>query len=131
MRIGEFAREAGLHVETVRYYERRGLITMPARSQSGYREYGSEDVARLRFVTHGKALGFTLDEIRELMRLDATGGDRGEVRRIAEERLADVERRMQALADARDALRDLVARCTGEGTAAGCPIIERILHGEN
>lgn len=132
MQIGQLARQAGVPVDTVRYYERRGLLTPPARRPSGYRSYQDDDVVRLRFIRRGKALGFTLDEIRELLRLStAEDGDRGEVRALAAQRLADVEQRLIELRAVRDTLNDLVHACSGHGPVAGCPIIERVLQSEH
>lgn len=132
MQIGQLARQAGVPIDTVRYYERRGLLTEPPRRPSGYRSYEAEDLTRLRFIRRGKALGFTLDEIGELLRLSAAqDADRGEVRALAARRLADVEQRLRELAAIRDTLSDLVATCSGRGPVAGCPIIERVVESEH
>lgn len=128
MQIGHLASQAGVAVDTVRYYERRGLLPPPVRRASGYREYRAEDLQRLRFILRGKALGFSLDQIQALLRLNACDqADRGQVRALAEERLADVERRLAELVGIRDTLRGLVDSCSGHGPLAGCPIIERVL----
>lgn len=128
MQIGQLARQAGVPIDTVRYYERRGLLSEPQRRPSGYRDYDVDDLARLRFIRRSKALGFTLDEIRELLRLSATqDADRGEIRALAARRLADVEQRLRELNSIRDTLDGLVNACSGRGPVAGCPIIERVL----
>lgn len=128
MQIGELARRAEVPIETVRYYERRGLMAAPHRRPSGYRSYEVQDLERLRFIRRGKALGFTLDEIRELLRLSRSDeADRGEVRTLAQRRLADVEQKLRELQSVRDVLADLVQDCSGHGPVAGCPIIERVL----
>ncbi len=132
MQIGQLARQAGVPIDTVRYYERRGLLSPPQRRPSGYRSYQDEDLTRLRFIRRGKALGFTLDEIRELLRLGAAqDADRSEVRALAARRLADVEQRLRELTAIRDTLSELVATCSGHGPVAGCPIIERVLESEH
>lgn len=132
MQIGQLARAAGVAVDTVRYYERRGLLTEPQRRPSGYRVYHDEDLERLRFIRRGKALGFSLDEIRELLRLAHSGtADRSEVRALASRRLEDVERRLAELAAVRDTLRGLVEDCSGRGPVTGCPIVERVLQAEH
>lgn len=128
MQIGELAKRAEVPIETVRYYERRGLMSAPSRRPSGYRSYEARDLDRLRFIRRGKALGFSLEEIRELLRLSASAdADRGEVRALAQQRLVDVERRLQELQSVREVLADLVHACSGHGPLAGCPIIERVL----
>jgi len=132
MQIGQLARQAGVPVDTVRYYERRGLLLAPARRPSGYRSYQAEDLDRLRFIRRSKALGFTLDEIRELLRLTtAESADRSEVRALAAARLADVESKLHELEAIRDTLKDLVQTCSGHGPLAGCPIVERVLRSEH
>lgn len=122
MKIGELARRAGVSVDTVRYYERNGILGKPQRTPSGYREYGRGDVRRLGFIRRAKALGFSLDEIREL--LDLSGGtDMAAVRAAARDRLRDVEARIAELVRVRDALRGLVEACPGHGPADRCPIL--------
>ena len=128
MKIGELASRCDVNIDTVRYYERQGLLPPAQRSASGYRSYGSDDVARLQFVRRAKELGFTLDEIRELLRLnEAVGADRAEVRALAERRLEDVESRLRELERIRAVLAELVTRCSGHGSVAGCPIIDAVV----
>lgn len=128
MQIGELARKADVAVDTVRYYERRGLIAPPNRRPSGYRDYGTADVERLRFIRRGKALGFTLDEVGELLRLAAADdADRGPVKVLARRRLDEVEAQIRALQEVRATLARLVDACSGHGPVAGCPIVERVL----
>lgn len=132
MQIGQLAQLAGVAVDTVRYYERRGLLGTPERRPSGYRSYQAEDVKQLRFIRRGMALGFSLDEIQQLLRLSgAKDADRGEVRALARHRLADVERRIAELQAVRDVLGDLVESCSGHGPVSGCPIIERVLQSDH
>lgn len=128
MKIGEFARRVGVPIDTVRYYERNGLLPPPPRRASGYRDFDDTDVARLRFVLRAKSLGFSLAEVRELAELaDAHEGDARHIRSIAVERLARIEERIAELARVRDALRDVVAQCPGEGPLNACPIRAAVL----
>ncbi|GAB2519285.1 heavy metal-responsive transcriptional regulator [Lysobacter humi (ex Lee et al. 2017)] len=123
MKIGEVARRVGIPIDTVRYYERNGLLPPPARRASGYRDYHDSDIARLNFVLRAKALGFTLIEIRELLDLsDAAEGDMGNIRELAASKLQDIEQRIGQLARVRDALKGLVEACPGRGHVSGCPI---------
>jgi MerR family transcriptional regulator, mercuric resistance operon regulatory protein len=126
MTIGRFAAAAGVGVETVRYYQRRGLLPTPERSGGnglggGVRRYGAEDLRRLRFIRSAQAAGFTLDQISELLALDATEG-RERARAIAEARIAALDARIEELGRARAALRRLASACA-EGSADPCPII--------
>jgi MerR family copper efflux transcriptional regulator len=115
-------------VDTVRYYERQGLLPPPARRPSGYRDYGDDELQQLRFVRRCKALGFTLDETRELLRLNADpAADRAEVRALAERRLADVEAKLRELQALRDSLAELSSACSGHGSIDDCPILQRVL----
>ena len=128
MRIGHLAGKAGVAVDTVRYYERQGLLPQPQRRPSGYRDYGDDDLQQLRFVRRCKALGFTLEETRELLRLNADPkADRAEVRALTERRLADVDAKLRELQVLRDSLAELASSCSGRGSLAGCPIIHRVL----
>jgi DNA-binding transcriptional MerR regulator len=111
--IGRLAAAAGVHVETVRYYERRGLIPRPARGASGYRLYGSEDLWRLQLIGRGKRLGFTLAEIAEVM----GSGTSGEVLAAARAKIAAIDEQRQELARTRCRLEQLVALCEQDDTA--------------
>lgn len=128
MKIGEVARRVGIPIDTVRHYERNGLLPPPARRASGYRDYHDSDIARLNFVLRAKALGFTLLEIRELLELsDASEGDMANIRSLAASKLGDIEQRIGQLARVRDALKSLVEACPGEGHVSGCPIRSALL----
>jgi MerR family mercuric resistance operon transcriptional regulator len=118
--IGKFAAAADVGVETVRFYQRRGLLSTPRRID-GIRRYGSADVARLRFIRQAQAAGFTLEQIRELLELDA-GHDRARARALANARIGALEAKIAELARARDSLRQLAAEC-GEESAGPCPIL--------
>lgn len=123
--IGQLARTAGTGVETIRYYERRGLMPEPPRAASGYRRYPLDAADRLHFIQRVKRLGFTLEEIAGLLNLEE-GGDRGQVKAFAEAKLEEIETRIADLEHMRASLRELTARCSGEGPVAGCPIIEAL-----
>lgn len=128
--IGSVARRAGVGIDTIRYYERQGLLPPPQRRASGYRDYGEAAIERLRFIRRAKDLGFTLDEIRELLVLSADR-ERGvrDVKRRAEARLAGVEDRIRELQKVRRGLKQLIAACPGHGPLEHCPIL-RALGGE-
>ena len=127
--IGKLARAAGVAVDTVRYYERIGLLPQARRAQSGYRLYRSEDLRQLRFIRRAQTLGFSLQEIGQLLKLIEDEGDRADVRALAEIRLADIETKLQQFASLRDSLRHLVDACQGHGSVADCPIIEAVVGG--
>jgi len=127
MRIGELARLSGMRPATLRYYERRGLVSPPARTAAGYRSYTPESAAQLRLIGWAKGLGFTLREIREMtgaIGQHAAGrGDR--VRTQVRAKMAEVDRKMSQLASIRAQLEDLAAcRCKDD-----CPVIERVVAG--
>jgi len=118
--IGKLAAAGGVGVETVRFYQRRGLVETPTRGD-GIRRYGSDDLRRLRFIRQAQAAGFTLEEIRELLELDK-GEDRNRARELANARVEALDRRIFELQRARDALRRLASEC-GSGSAGACPIL--------
>lgn len=123
--IGQLAARAGVSIDTVRYYERSGLLTPQARLASGYRRYSELQVSRLRFIRRAQELGFTLKDIRELLSLSKQR-DVARVKRAAEKKLAEVEVRLAALTRVRDGLSTLVATCPGHGRAADCPILKAL-----
>lgn len=124
MQIGRLAAEANVSVDTVRYYERAELLPQTCRTVSGYRTYPARTVERLRFIRRAKDLGFSLDEIRDLLALsDQRETGVSEVREIAARRLTDVETRLAELSRLRDGLRQLVDACPGHGDPGACPIV--------
>ena len=123
--IGTLAKRAGVGIDTVRYYERSGLLTPKSRLASGYRRYSDVEVARLRFIRRAQALGFTLKEVRELLALSRRK-DVARVKRTAQEKLADVEQRIAALERVCDGLAGLIAACPGHGRAGACPILKAL-----
>ena len=118
--IGELAAAGGVGVETIRFYQRKALLQTPARG-GGIRHYGREDVRRLRFIRQAQAAGFTLEEIRELLDLDA-GEDRSRARELARARIQALDVKIADLRQARDALRRLASECA-EGSTGPCPIL--------
>ncbi|NID03763.1 heavy metal-responsive transcriptional regulator [Luteibacter jiangsuensis] len=125
--IGRVAQSAGVAIDTIRFYEREGLLPEPRRRPSGYREYDSGTVARLRFIRRAKDLGFTLEEVRELLALSADrhGGVEG-VRERAAARLHAIEARIAELQRVRDGLAELVEACPGHGAPEDCPILKAL-----
>ncbi len=121
LRISELAGSAGVGVETVRFYQREGLLDKPAVGGSGRRHYGDEDVRRLRFIRHSQAAGFTLKQIRRLLELDRID-DRAEARTMAQARIHALELEIARLEAARDALGKLARECA-KGRAGPCPIL--------
>jgi len=127
--IGTLAKRAGVGIDTVRYYERAGLLAPSRRLASGYRRYTALELSRLRFIRRAQALGFTLSEVRDLLALSAKR-DVARVKRSAQSKLEDVDRKIAALQKIREGLATLVAACPGHGRAADCPIL-RALGGED
>lgn len=127
MRIGEVAAQAGVNVETLRYYERRGLLGAPLRLPSGYREYAAETVAVIRFVKRAQELGFTLDEVDELLKLRSDKEGRcADVRAAASTKIDDIDSKLRHLRAMKHALAVLVRSCAKEGAARHCPILEAL-----
>ena len=125
--IGQLARKAGVNLETIRYYERRGLIPDPPRNSSGHRQYGQQDLQRTLFIKRAQALGFTLKEIAELLSLRVEPGvSCRDVKERVQAKIADVEKRMAALEEMRAALVRLAQRCTGSGPVSRCPILDEL-----
>lgn len=127
MSIGQVAQRAGVGVETIRFYERRGLIDEPPRRASGYRQYAETAVARLRFIRRAKELGFSLREIGDLLDLRASSREQcGDVRRQLREKIDDVERRIADLEHMRRALREFATSCEEHAPAEDCPFLEAL-----
>ena len=124
---GQLAKETGVSTETVRYYEKKGLIPEPPRSQAGYRHYPGEMIQRILFIKRAQELGFTLNEILELLNLrvdpDTTCRD---VRNQTEAKIEDVEKKIRDLQKMRKALKKLFESCTGSGPTSECPILEAL-----
>ena len=121
-KISGLAKAAGVGVETVRYYQRRGLLPEPPRPPGEVRRYGEQDVKRLKFIRSAQAAGFTLNEIGELIALDASD-DRARVRSLAEARVLAIDEKIEELKEARNALAGLASECASKGKGP-CPILE-------
>ncbi len=125
--IGQVADHAGIGIETVRFYERRGLIEDPPRTESGYRQYPQDVIARLRFIKRAKGLGFSLKEIAELLslRLDPSTTC-GDIKKRTENKIADVEEKIRSLQNMKKALKKLAATCSEDGSVRECSILETL-----
>ncbi len=125
--IGQVAKQATVHIETLRYYERRGLVARPRRSTANYRLYPGETVRQVRFVKRAQELGFSLKEIKELLTRRAGAIARwGEVWQRAIAKIDDIDRKIRSLSGIRKALAKLVAECTGRGPFSECPILDAL-----
>lgn len=129
--IGKVAQKAGIGAETVRFYEKEGLIVPASRTEANYRVYENGDIIRLRFIRRAKALGFTLKEIKELLSLrhdpDASKED---VKKQTEAKIADIEQKIHDLTRIKSTLEKLDEQCDGHGPANDCPILEALETGE-
>ena len=123
--IGQLATRAGVNIDTVRYYERDGLLSSAGRLASGYRRYGEAELKRLRFIRRAKVLGFTLEDIRTLLSLSGSSSI-AEIKRTAEAKLADIEQRIAELKRVGQGLRTLIHACPGHGRAEACPILNAL-----
>lgn len=125
--IGKLAKLAGVGVETVRFYERKGLLEQPPRRESGYRQYPPEAVSRLRFIRRSKELGFSLSEIKDLMslRLDESTACR-DIQTRAEAKLAEVQGKIRALQNIEQSLKTLTKACASNTQTGPCPIIDAL-----
>src|ERR1700674_923561 len=127
LKVGEVARQAGVNLQTVHYYERRGLLPKPPRTASNYRAYPVDAVLRVHFIKRAQELGFTLKEIQELLSLRAAPRARcGDVRGRAEAKVRDIDEKLRTLQAMRRALTKLVAECSGSGSVSECPIMEAL-----
>lgn len=125
--IGKIAKRAGVSVETMRFYEREGLIEEPARKESGYRQYMETDVKRLVFIQHAKGLGFSLKEIKDLMSLRANPKTTSkQIKLAAQSKLDDIEEKIKMLQGMRRSLKSLVDKCPGKGPTSDCPILDAL-----
>ena len=126
MLIGAFSERTGCHIETIRYYERIKLLPKPARSEGGHRRYDGEQVKRLVFIRRSRELGFSLDEIRTLLRLvDGKRYTCQEIKTITEKHVDDVKKKISDLRRLQKTLRDISSQCEG-GLVPDCPIIDAL-----
>ena len=127
MKIGSVAKQAGMTVETIRFYEKRGLIQPPSRNDSGYRIYSPDIIKQLLFITRAKELGFSLKEIKELFLLRVDPHTTcAEIKKQTENKIADIEKKIHDLELIKEALVKLATTCPGAGSLSKCPIIEAI-----
>jgi MerR family mercuric resistance operon transcriptional regulator len=126
--VGRLAKAAGVGVETVRYYQSRGLLRVPA-ANGGFRVYPAATVHRIAFIKRAQVLGFTLDEVRSLLDLE-DGRNRRAIQSVAQARLDQIEGKLSDLQRMRGALSDLLLRCKQTGPAQACPIIETLACGK-
>lgn len=128
--IGQVATEAGVGVETIRFYQRKGLVEQPARTGSRHRRYPRETVARIRFIRGAQNLGFSLKEIEELLELRiAPGTSKAEIKLRAEAKAVEIEQKIDDLQRMRDTLLKLIGACEGTGTLEDCPILMAFAEG--
>ena len=123
--IGRTAREADVNVETIRFYERKGLLEKPPTPSSGFREYSEEHVRRIRFIKRAQQIGFTLAETAELLSISAQGSC-AEVRGRAETKLGDIAAKISELERMQRALRDVVSRCASNEELSDCPVLDAL-----
>ena len=120
--IGAASRQSGVHIETIRYYERTGVIAAPGRTTAGRRSYAPVEIARLRFIRRCRDLGFPLEEIRSLLKLGAQDpSDCAEVRHLAESQIADIREKIARLHTLETALAELIGAC--QAGHAACPML--------
>ncbi len=125
LNIGSVAKEAEVNIQTIRYYERRGLLPEPERTAANYRVYGGDSVRRVRFIKRAQELGFTLTEIKELLELRAAPRSCCEdVRERSEAKIKDIEEKVRTLEGMKKALSKLVRACSGRGPVTECPILD-------
>ncbi len=122
---GDLAKKCGIHIATIRYYEKYGLLNPPTRSQAGYRLYSEKDTAKIHFIKKAQKLGFSLKEISELMKLRIREGKTCDpVLRKAQDKLGEVEQKIENLKSMRKVLKELIAKCNKDAPTSECPILE-------
>ncbi|MDX8383660.1 MAG: heavy metal-responsive transcriptional regulator [Ghiorsea sp.] len=126
MKIGELSKRTKVNIDTIRYYERRQLLPAPERTISGYRDYSKSDAKRLIFVVHAKALGFTLEEIKELLSLRTGQADCLQVKMIAESKANEIASRIKKLSRMQSVLVELAEKCEQQNSGEDCPILKSL-----
>ncbi len=127
LNIGHVANQTGVTVETVRFYEKQGLIEPPERSETGYRRYPEDTVKRVRFIQRAKEAGFTLNEVGELLALRREPGTScGDIKMRAARKIEAVDQKIRDLEHIREALVRMVMKCSGDGSLSECPILEEL-----
>jgi DNA-binding transcriptional MerR regulator len=125
LKIGEVARLSGAGIETIRFYERQGLLLVPQRRPSGYRQYDQATVQRLVYIRRAKELGFTLAEIRDLLELSFAHSSCDHIRQRAEVKINDIETKMRALQQMKRSLGKIVKQCRTNNSADDCPLVHK------
>jgi len=128
MKIGELAKKANVNIDTIRYYERRGLLSKPKRTASDYRIYSAADAKRLLFIVHAKSLGFTLEEIKVLLSLRSGESNCDEVRQIATNKAGEIALRIESLLRIQHVLLELAEQCEQKDKGDLCPILNAMEH---
>lgn len=123
---GEVAARADVNIDTVRYYEKRGLLPKPSRTPAGYRQYGPEHVAHIRFIKRAQELGFTLEEIRELLGLRVVPGAGAEIRGKTDEKVREIDAKIRDLERIRAKLLELAAACEHHGSPDSCLVLHAL-----
>jgi MerR family mercuric resistance operon transcriptional regulator len=127
LNIGQVAKETGVTVEAIRFYEKQNLITAPQRSESGYRKYPLETIKRVRFIQHAKEVGFTLKDVGELLALRREPNTScTEIKLCTLQKIEEVDRKISDLNKIRDALARMIMKCSGQGALSECPILEEL-----
>lgn len=126
--ISEVAKECGVNIETIRYYEKRGLIQDPPRTATGYRAFPTEVIERIKFIKRAQELDFTLSEIQKLISISDNDGNftATDAKQFAMEKLREVEDKIRGLGSVKSLLEDLLERCSGSGPICECPIIQNL-----
>jgi Hg(II)-responsive transcriptional regulator len=126
MKIGAIAKRSGIGIETIRFYEREGLLQKPLRQPSGYRQFDESTLERLEYIRSAKELGFTLSEIRTLLELSFSAHASCEhIQQKAEDKLADVEEKIRSLQKMRRSIKGLLKRCRAKNAAVDCPLVHK------
>ncbi len=125
MKIGEVAKLAGTGIETIRFYEREGVLLEPKRRPSGYRQYDEATVERLDYIRRAKGLGFTLSEIKELLSLSFAHSNCDHIRQRAEGRITDIENKIRSLQQMKRSLRKILERCQTKNSNDDCPLVHK------
>jgi len=129
MQIGEVAAQAGVNAQTIRFYERRGLLKKPERMRSGYRAYPASVIQVVRFIKQSQELGYTLEEIKQLLALHDRRGNAAQVRALATAKIESINKRIESLVQMRDQLENIVVNCQcGNAAQPDCPAIEKLDH---
>jgi MerR family transcriptional regulator, copper efflux regulator len=131
MTVGALAKQAGVKIDTIRYYERRGLLLTPPRTNSGYRTFTPASIDRLRFIKEAQALGFTLTEVNQLLALRLSPGVTcTDVRERAQAKVAEIEQKIQSLRTMKQALQHVVSACVADGPARKCSFLANLYQGK-